>query len=125
MDSGRTQEAIVKKYQRLIDQNQFEEAKEFTTPAERARLNKLAAVMVSESLGETTLTTNFLQVNCEVQGKNTYCQCLVEDEYERYEMVFKLVWTRGQWLIDAPEGDDFGEEEVIDGVLDGMKEIMQ
>lgn len=125
LDSGRTQESIIKKYQHLVDQNQFEEAKALTTPAEQARLDKLAAVMVSESLGETILTTNFLQINCDIEGKATYCQCLVQDDYERYEMVFKLVWTGGQWLIDAPESDGLGGEEVVDGVLDGMKEIMQ
>ena len=125
LDSGRAPEWVVKKYQQFVDQNQFQYAKELSTPAEQARLDKLAAVMVSESLTESILTTKFLQINCDLEGKVNYCQCLVEDEYERYEMVFKLVRARGQWLVDAPEGEDVGEGEVIDGVLNGMREIMQ
>lgn len=123
LDSGRTPEWILKKYQYFVDQNQFDSAKELSTPAEQARLDKLSAIMVRESFNETILTTNFLQINCDTEGKITYCQCLVEDEYERYEMVYKLVRAQGQWRIDAPDGD--GEEKVIDGVLDGMREIMQ
>lgn len=125
MEGGRSPEWTVKKYQQFVDQNQFEEAKELSTPAEQARLDQLAAVMVRESLGETVLNTRFLQVNCDAEGAVSYCQCLVEDEYERYEMVYKLTWRQGQWLVDAPDNRGVGEEEVIDGVLKGMKEIMQ
>lgn len=125
MEGGRSPEWTVQKYQQLVDQNQFDEAKELSTPAEQARLDQLAAVMVRESLGETVLNTRFLQVNCDTEGALSYCQCLVEDEYERYEMVYKLTWRQGQWLVDAPDNRGVGEEEVIDGVLKGMKEIMQ
>jgi hypothetical protein len=125
MEGGRSPEWTVKKYQQFVDQNQFEEAKEISTPAEQARLDQLAAVMVRESLAETVLSTRFLQINCDAEGAVSYCQCLVEDEYERYELVYKLTWRQGQWLVDAPDNKGVGEEEVIDGVLNGMKEIMQ
>lgn len=125
MEGGRSPEWTVKKYQQFVDQNQFEEAKELSTPAEQARLDRLAAVMVREALAESVLNTRFLQINCNAEGPVSYCQCLVEDEYERYELVYKLTWRQGQWLVDAPDNRGVGEEEVIDGVLNGMKEIMQ
>lgn len=126
LDSGRTPEWIVQKYQQFVDQNQFESAKELSTPAERTRLDRLAAVMVREALAEAILNTKFLQINCDTEKKVAYCQCLVEDEYERYEMAYKLVWEEGQWLVDAPENKGgVEEEEVVEGVLNGMKEIMQ
>ena len=124
LDGGRSLEWTVEKYQYYVDQNQFDEAKTMSTPAEQLRLDKLAAVMVSEPVTETIITTDFLQIDCKAEGKITYCHCLVEDAYERYELVYKLVWAQGKWLIDAPDGDRFGED-VMDDVLNGMDEIMQ
>lgn len=122
--AGRTPEWTVQQYQYFIDQNQFEAAKQLSTPAEKTRLDRLAAVMVRESLDDAVLNTDFLKITCREGRKAVYCRCLVEDEYERYEMVYKLVPGEDQWLVDAPNGHG-GEEEVIEEVLDGMKEIMQ
>ena len=125
MEGGRSPEWTVQKYQQFVDQNQLEEAKELSTPAEQARLDQLAAVMVRESLAESVLNTRFLQINCDAEGAVSYCQCLVQDEYERYELVYKLNWRQGQWLVDAPENGGVAEGEVVDGVLKDMREIMQ
>lgn len=122
--SGRTPEWTVRRYQSLVDQNAFEEAKKMSTPAERERLDQLEAIMVGESLDDAVLTSDFLSINCREEGDTAYCRCVVEDPYERYELVYKLVYSKGQWLVDAPE-DDGNEEELMEEVLGGMRDIMQ
>ncbi len=121
---GEAPESVLRNYQAFVDNNQFEAAKSLSTEAERKRLSELAAMLAEEPAEAAIFTTNFLRIDCQPKRFTAYCQCLVEDDYERYEIMFKLVKTQGNWRVDAPEKDGVVvEEEVIEHVLDGMNEI--
>ena len=79
----------------------------------------LARIIAEDLLDSTVLTTRFLNIDCRQQNDVTYCYCLVEDQYERYETEFKLVRAGGRWLVDAPDEDFRIEDEVIEDMIDG------
>ena len=108
---------VLQHYQSHIDSNRFAAAQELSTPAEQERIALLAQILAGEDPDSTLLHTRFLATRCEIQEDTALCYCEMEDDYERYEQVFRLVWRQGQWLVDAPDEEIFIEEKVIDSLI--------
>jgi len=114
-----TPEEVLRLYQSHYDKNEFEEAKELSTPAERQRLDDLKAIIESEPADSTIFTTTFLSINCQVLQDTATCICEVKDIEEPYTTEYKLVRMDGQWLVDAPEEEVEIEEDFME--LDSLE----
>ena len=51
----------------------------------------------------------------------TECICELEDEYERYKQLFRLVQKDKYWLVDAPDEEIIINDEVLLNVIDSLK----
>lgn len=101
-DPDTTPAAVVKQYQAFIDQNEFENAAQLSTPAEAIRLRELER-MIAADADSTILYTSFEQINCqEIRPDTVACKCELSDQYETYSAVFTLVKRNHQWLVDIP-----------------------
>lgn len=105
-------EVVVQQYQDYIDNNRFEAARRISTAEEGRRLNQLAADMAKET-DEAILNTRFLSIDCEEKNGIALCLCDLQDQYEEYSLVYKLVRSGNSWLMDAPNKRGGGAEAQI------------
>lgn len=105
-------ELVVKQYQDYIDNNRFEAAKRISTFKEGKRLARLALEMARET-DEAILDTKFLRIDCEEKNDIALCLCDLQDQYEEYSLVYKLVRSDNSWLMDAPDERGGGAEAQI------------
>lgn len=110
-----TPEEVVRHYQHHLDQNEFEQAKQFSTAAEQAHLTEIADIIMEESADSTVFTTHFVSINCEIEDESAVCDCVIEYENssERFTDTFYLVRQNGRWLKDRSEEEinyDYNEE---------------
>lgn len=121
-DSSRpeTPEEVLKAYQQYIDNNQFEEAKILSTEEGKEWLSELAAIIADEQPDSTILSTSFLSVNCTEKEEALICECVLEDQYEKYTAEFRLVKVDGHWMVDAPEEDIIIENDILEGMPDSL-----
>ncbi|KGE89066.1 MAG: hypothetical protein ACE362_00370 [Phaeodactylibacter xiamenensis] len=119
-------EAVLKQYQRFVDQNLLEKAKALSTPAGKAWLDELKAIVEEEQPDSTLFHTEFLSVNCEGKKDTLRCQCVLEDQYERYTSDYHLVKLNGQWLVDAPQEEIQIDNDILEQLPDSLvREMMQ
>jgi len=119
----RSPEEVLKTYQGLVDKNKLEEAKALSTEAGREWLDELAEIIASEQPDSTILHTTFLSTHCEGEGDTLYCQCVLEDQYERYTSDYALVKSAdGRWLVDAPRDDLQIDNDILENVPDSVIE---
>lgn len=98
-----TPEDVIRAYQAYYDNNQFEEAKQLSTQAEQQRLNDLTKMMSSLSADSTKLKTVFVHLQCQTKGDTSLCECLLKDQDGTYNVQYRLLRIKGQWLVDAPQ----------------------
>lgn len=114
-------EEVLRTYQGLYDRNQFEAAMAYSTPAEQERLAELAVIIRQEMVDSTVLKTTFEALTCQVNGDTALCDCLLQDQYERYQARFQLVRnTQGKWLVDAPHQEELRIDEELDRIMDSL-----
>jgi hypothetical protein len=94
---------VLRAYQAFYDENDFEQASIFATPAEQKRLKDLAKMLAMEPADSTVLQTTFLSMNCRVKGDSAFCKCRLKDQFEAYEEEYVLLRIKKQWLVDAPK----------------------
>ena len=124
-----TPEEVLRLYQGYVDSNKFEDAKKFCTAREGERLDNLAKSISNEYQDSTIFTTTFLKVNCKDENGRIICNCLIQDDYEKYAADYILVNTNGNWLVDAPDEviiikPDEVEQMLDDFVNDPESEVM-
>jgi len=117
---NRSPEEVLRAYQAHYDRNQFEEAKELSTPAEQERLDELAEIIAMEVSDSTVLETVFEELNCSVSGDTARCLCTLRDQYEQYQANFQLVRSSGGWLVDAPHEEQLRIDEELDRIMDSL-----
>lgn len=121
----RSPEEVLKAYQGLVDKNKLEEAKALSTEAGKEWLDELAEIIASEQPDSTIFHTAFLSTNCEGKGDTLICQCVLEDQYERYTSDYILIRSAdGQWLVDAPPEDLQIDDDLLENVPDSVIEEM-
>lgn len=117
-----TPEEVVRRFQSHLDNNQFAEAQNLSTPAGQEVLRGMAEVVASEPADSTVFHTEFLSIACQAKADTVICRCKLKDEYETYESDYKLIRINGRWLVDAPEeGPMEGEEDYYE-LLDSLIE---
>lgn len=120
-----TAEDTLRQYQSYIDNNDFVNARLLSTPKEQARLVELEKIINEEvvvSQSESSLLhTIFHSIKCEKKEMYTECICELEDEYERYKQLFRLVQKDKYWLVDAPDEEIIINDEVLLNVIDSLK----
>ncbi|MCB0569973.1 MAG: hypothetical protein KDC66_09435 [Phaeodactylibacter sp.] len=119
-----TPEDVLKQYQAHIDDNDFEAASKLSTPAGQKWLNELAKIIASEQADSTVLNTRFLSLHCEGEGDTLLCNCVLQDQYEKYPAEYRLIRIKGAWLVDAPQDEIIIENDVIEAIPDSMLEQM-
>jgi len=120
-----TAEDTLRQYQSYIDNNDFINARLLSTSKEQVRLFELEKiinkeVVISES-ESSLLHTVFHSITCEKKETYTQCVCDLEDEYERYKQMFRLVKKDEHWLVDAPEEEIIIDDEILLNVMDSLK----
>lgn len=118
-DPATPPEEVIRMYQAYIDQNQFDQAAQLSTPAEQKRLQELEQ-MIAADVESTILETTFERIDCEIQSDTTRCTCLLEDQYEAYTAMFVLVKSNGNWLIDLPEDEAIEYDEELEAIIDSL-----
>lgn len=113
---------ILKAYQKHIDNNEFEAARQLSTEAGKVWLTDLETIIAGEAPDSTLLTTQFLSIDCEEEGAFLICECTLKDQYEEYTAVYRLVKSEDTWLVDAPQDDIIIEDDVLEGLPDSMLE---
>jgi len=113
-------EAVVKKWQKHIDHNEFEAAKQLSTPAAQEWINFIAEVMKLDGEDDTIMETVFESINCTVAADSAICNMVIKEEGELFDDAILLRKLSGQWKIDIPAEnlDDQGEEMLYDDLND-------
>ncbi len=117
-------EEVLKTYQGHVDKNQWEAAKQLSTDKGRQWLEELSAIIASEQPDSTLFHTEFLSVNCSGEGDTLLCQCVLQDQYERYTSDYHLIRTQGQWLVDAPQEEIEVDRDIMENVPDSLIQDM-
>jgi|GEM_PF-706133 hypothetical protein len=111
-EDKRTPEEIIRLFQSHYDKNDFETAKQLSTPKVQEFLSMLAKQVAADPIDSTLFNTTFINISCEQKVDTAFCKCLLKDDYEdEYETEYKLVKVGGRWLVDASE-EDFSTEEM-------------
>lgn len=113
-------EEVLKTYQAHVDKNQWEAAKQLSTENGRQWLDELSAIIASEQPDSTLFHTEFLSINCAEEGDTLLCQCVLQDQYERYTSDYHLVLSNGQWLVDAPQEEIEIDNDIMENVPDSL-----
>lgn len=117
---------MLRQYQEYVDKNLLEQAKALSTPAGQNWLDELKAIVEEEQPDSTLFHTTFLSVNCSGQEDTLLCQCVLEDQYERYTSDYHLVKLDGQWKVDAPREEIRIDNDIIEHLPDSLiREMMQ
>lgn len=113
-------EAVVKKWQSHIDNNEFDAAKKLSTPAAQEWIDFIAEVMKLDGEDDTIMATVFESINCEVAADSAMCKMVIREEEELFDDKILLRKLSGQWKIDIPAEnlDDQGEEMLYDDLND-------
>lgn len=113
-----TPETVVREYQACMDSNRFERAALLSTPDGKDMLSMLAEIMAGDPPDSTIIHTQILRMDCTTVVDTALCQCLLKDEYEEYESLFRLIRMEGQWLVDVPEEEDveMTEEDFLEQI---------
>lgn len=117
-DSDNTPEEVLQRYQHHIDNNEFGPAKDLSTDGGRIWIEELEQSLSGELLDSTILTTTFNQIECEIVQDTALCVCDLEDEFERYDALFRLVKVKNKWLVDAPDEVSDIEYQDIENMLE-------
>jgi hypothetical protein len=110
-----TPEDVIKAYQAYYDNNQFDEAKQLSTQEEQQRLNDLTKMVSSLSADSTQLKTVFVHLQCQTKGDTSLCECLLKDQDGTYNVQYRLIRIKGQWLVDAPQESEQPDEMLESG----------
>ncbi len=114
-----TPEAVVRKWQAHIDNNEFQKAKELSAPRTVEFLNWME-VLLSEVESDSVIThTELLGLTCRENGERAVCHYSLEDAGEIYRDSFILVRVKGRWLVDVPE-EPMPEEGDVEEMFDAM-----
>jgi len=116
-------EAVVRRYQHYVDNNQFEAAKALSTAAEQQRLQDMAFVIQNmEDPDSSILQTRFLSIDCQEPSDSTaVCACRLQDQYETYSTQFELLRRDGQWLVQPPPMEKDGPDmDAIEQMMDSL-----
>jgi hypothetical protein len=114
-------EEVLRQYQAHIDKNEFDAAAKLSTPANRAWLSDLAAIISAEEQeGESVLYTKFINIAANGRGDTLLLDCTLQDQYEIYSAVFRLVRLNGQWRVDVPQDEVYIDFDLIDEIPDTL-----
>jgi hypothetical protein len=119
-----TPEKVLKQYQEYVDKNRLEKAKSLSTPAGQTWLDELKAIIEEEKPDSTLFHTEFISVNCTGERDTILCQCVLEDQYERYTSDYHLVKLNGQWLVDAPQEEIQIDNDILEHLPDSLVQQM-
>lgn len=100
-----TPEEVVRQYQYYLDNDKYTYAKRLSTPAGQEILNYLEKRLSDQPADSTIINTEFLSIVCRKTGEEANCIGVIEEEGEKFELVFKVIKIDGKWLVDANEDD--------------------
>jgi len=117
-----TPEDVVRRWQKFVDQNQFEEAKKISASRAIELIEDMEAIIEAEpALANETIRTEFVMLSCSEQGTQAICRYVIKEEGEAIQDSFILSQQKGKWLVDLPE-EDLEEESILQDIFDAKKE---
>jgi len=103
---AQTPEGIVRQYQSYLDKNEFDKAKRVSTAAEQERLELLKGIITGELLESSTMTTTFIDLDCNEVGNKAFCVGKYAEDGETFQDTFYLEKVDNQWLVTITEEVD-------------------
>lgn len=100
---AQTPEGIVRQYQSYLDKNEFDQAKRVSTAAEQSRLEMLKGIITGELLESSTMTTTFIDLDCNEVGNKALCVGKYAEDGETFQDTFYLEKIDDQWLVTITE----------------------
>lgn len=102
-DNPKTPEAVVQYWQRCVDENRFDDARQWSTPQAKVYIDYLDELMSSDTAGQ--VKTQLLNLHCSVTGDSAFCRYETLDEVgEKMPGALQLLRVEGRWLVDKVEG---------------------
>lgn len=95
-------EYAVRTWQKLVDENHFAQAKEWSTATTQRWLD-LMTELIGEGDTSSVTHTVFERLDCSVADSSAWCVYQVREEGEIIQDTFWLVRRDGRWLIDLKE----------------------
>ena len=117
-----TPEAVVRTWQKLVDNNEFAKARQLSTPNAIALIDIIETFQMSEPADSSIIETRFLSLNCQTAEEAATCFALIEYEGEKIQDTIYLVKTEGKWLMDIPEEESDYESDVIEEMMQEIEE---
>ncbi len=112
-----TPEEVARKWQALVDKNQFKEARELSTKRAKDMIDLIES-MLFEGDDEAALgATKFLEMECKEQGEKAICRYIIQEEGERIVDSFRLVKKSKKWLVDIPDEVELLEDDPMDDLF--------
>ncbi|MCB0662440.1 MAG: hypothetical protein R2769_01175 [Saprospiraceae bacterium] len=114
-------EQVCKLWQKSVDSNDFETAKQLSTPKTREFVASIEKLIGGDESGMALDTTVFLSMNCTENGEDANCAYTFQLEGEVVADSFFLKRIDGKWLVDIKE-EPFIEEEDTEEILKQLNE---
>ena len=118
-----TPKTISLHWHQLLSNNQFAEAKKWSTDNAKEWLDWIEQRIPAEELTETNPPL-YIEGDCFENGDKATCIYLMEDNGELYQDSFFLVKISGLWLVDLPE-EDVIEGETIEELFNDLNKMIE
>ena len=57
-------------------------------------------------------------------GDTLMCDCVLQDQYEKYPAEYRLIRMDNRWLVDAPQEEIIIENDIIESIPDSLLQEM-
>ncbi|MEM9823826.1 MAG: hypothetical protein AAF985_22265 [Bacteroidota bacterium] len=118
-----TPKEVSLKWQGLLNNDQFAEAKRWSAPNAVEWLDWIDQKIPQEERNRFNPPL-FIEGNCVENGNQANCVFLMEDNGERYQDSISLVKIEGKWLVDIPK-EDLIEDASIEQLFEEIEAIEQ
>lgn len=112
-------EAVVRKWQTHVDQNEFREAMKISTPRTMQLLSWMEAIL-TEMDADTIIHTELTGLSCREEGDQAVCHYTIVDGGEVFPDSFVLTRMNGKWLVDIPEEPSFEDPGDLEELFERM-----
>lgn len=110
-------------WQKMLNNNQFAEAKKWSTKNTVEILDWIEQKMLPEDLAEINPPL-YIEGDCVESGDRATCVYLMEDNGELYQDSIFLVKINGQWLVDIPE-ENLIQDASMDQIYNELEELLK
>ena len=108
-------ETTARKWQELVDNNQFKAAKKISTKRAADMVDMIESIVFEDAEEEIVSETNYKFMKCEENGNRAVCKYAIIENEETVHDSFLLIKDGRRWLVDIPQQEELiNTDEVED-----------